>query len=82
MREQPIGIEATCTRCQGVRWPTRAGQDPAPFVCHRCRAVLAGRNAADPRDAPSEAQRAARVAAGARLTLTAAGARLTAARTA
>jgi hypothetical protein len=56
--------ELVCTRCGHTRWPV----DPAaPFVCHRCRAVLAGKNAVDPRDDPSPAQQAARLAAGDRL---------------
>ena len=54
--------EVTCTRCGEPRWPTRPTD---PYTCQRCREVLAGGNAVDP--LPTEAQRAARAAAQARL---------------
>jgi DNA-directed RNA polymerase subunit RPC12/RpoP len=41
----------TCTRCQGQRWvlvKPASAPDPTDYVCIRCRAVLAGRNASDP----------------------------------
>lgn len=52
-----------CLRCGERRWPALPVVEP--FVCYRCRAVLAGKNAVDP--VPSEAQRAAWKAAGGRL---------------
>jgi hypothetical protein len=74
-------IEEICDRCSGMRWVpdpliplTRDGRQAGPpipltlpFTCARCRAVLSGRNAADPLDTPTRAQQAARAAAGARL---------------
>ena len=75
-------VEVVCVRCQGTKWVPdplipltadgRVAGPPVPLVlpytCHRCRAVLAGRNAVDPIvEAPTPAQVASRVAAGARL---------------
>jgi len=75
-------VEVVCARCHGTKWVPdplipltadgRVVGPPIPLVlpytCHRCRAVLAGRNAVDPIvEAPSPAQVAARAAAGARL---------------
>lgn len=59
-----VTAAVTCTRCQGARWPTPQ-PNPATFLCHRCLAVLAGRNAADPlkrppSGPPTPAQTAAR----------------------
>ena len=77
-----ITVEVVCVRCHGTKWvpdpliPLTADGRVAgppiplalPYTCHRCRAVLAGRNAVDPLvEAPSPAQVAARAAAGARL---------------
>jgi hypothetical protein len=48
---QPRAVEAVCARCAGTRWPvdfTGAG-----WVCYRCRAALAGRNAVDPLGRPA-----------------------------
>ena len=39
--------EVTCTRCKGKRW-TWAIERDLGYVCIRCRAVLAGKNAVDP----------------------------------
>jgi hypothetical protein len=39
-------VEADCARCDRTLWP--AGPVPEGWICHRCRAVLAGRNAVDP----------------------------------
>lgn len=57
-------VAVTCTRCHGARWPFPP-PDPVTFVCIRCRAVLAGRNAEDPVVVRSPAQQAvsARLAA-------------------
>jgi hypothetical protein len=50
-------VEMQCTRCGQTRWPTLPIREP--FVCMRCTAVLAGRNAVDPlRPALSEEQMA------------------------
>lgn len=69
-------VEVVCVRCQRTKWVPdplipltadgrRAGPPiplELPYTCHRCRAVLAGRNASDPLGkAPTEAQRAARL---------------------
>ena len=77
-----ITVEVVCVRCHGTKWVpdpliplTADGRvaGPAiplalPYTCHRCRAVLAGRNAVDLlAEAPTPAQVAARAAAGARL---------------
>src|SRR5262249_35845971 len=51
-----------CRLCGEERWPTTITE---PYVCQRCREVLAGGNGVDPR--PSDAKRAARTAAGERL---------------
>ena len=60
--------EVACSRCQGQRWtlvrPATA-PDPTDYVCIRCKAVLAGRNASDP--VGSQAQQDARAQAGERL---------------
>jgi hypothetical protein len=37
--------EMRCLRCQHLRWPTLPFSEP--YVCRRCLAVLAGRNAID-----------------------------------
>jgi hypothetical protein len=55
-------LRVTCTRCREERWPTSITE---PYVCQRCREVLAGGNAVDP--CPSDAQKAAQAAAGERL---------------
>jgi hypothetical protein len=75
-------VEVVCARCHGTKWVPdpvlplttdgRVAGPPIPLVlpytCHRCRAVLAGRNAVDPIvEAPTPAQVAARAASGARL---------------
>jgi hypothetical protein len=41
---QPKGV--SCTRCGESRWPT--SPMTLPYVCRRCRVVLAGGNAEDP----------------------------------
>jgi hypothetical protein len=49
-----------CARCQGPRWTLTkraSAPDPLDYACTRCRAVLAGRSAADP--LVTDAQRAA-----------------------
>jgi len=60
--------EVACARCAGQRWilvrPASA-PDPTDFVCIRCKAVLAGRNASD--SVGSQAQQDARAQAGERL---------------
>jgi 5-methylcytosine-specific restriction endonuclease McrA len=56
-------MTVTCSRCNEPRWPSEAITEP--YVCQRCREVLAGGNAVDP--CPTEAQRAAWSAAGERL---------------
>ena len=62
--------ELQCRRCGGTRWVHEATADiGAPYTCIRCRAAQAGRNVADPKDAPTEAQQRARKAAGERLRL-------------
>jgi hypothetical protein len=62
--------EVRCVRCRGQRWipvpyipldsrgrVTGPAVDLRPYTCTRCRAVLAGRNVADPLGKePSEAQ--------------------------
>jgi hypothetical protein len=75
-------VEVVCVRCRGTKWvpdpliPLTADGRVAgppiplalPYTCHRCRAVLAGRNAVYPIvEAPSAALVASRAAAGARL---------------
>ena len=69
-------VEVVCVRCHGTKWVPdplipltadgrRAGPPiplALPYTCHRCRAVLAGRNAVDPLGkTPTEAQRVARL---------------------
>jgi hypothetical protein len=59
-----------CTRCGGPRWVLLPLDAPSPssYTCHRCRLVLAGANAIDPRaEAASPAQRAARAQSAERL---------------
>src|SRR5262245_21201607 len=47
-----------CTRCQGRRWSS----DPRePFVCQRCREVLAGLNAIDPKVSEAQLARLAKI---------------------
>jgi hypothetical protein len=68
-------VEVVCVRCHGTKWVPdplipltadgRVAGPPIPLVrpytCHRCRTVLAGRNAIDPLGKePTEAQRVAR----------------------
>lgn len=75
-------VEVVCVRCRGTKWVpdpliplTAAGRVAGPpiplvlpYLCHRCRAVRAGRNAVDSIvEAPTPAQVAARAASGARL---------------
>lgn len=55
-------MEATCHRCKETRWPDPGHAEP--YMCQRCRAVLAGKNAVDPLGSP--AQQAARREAGLR----------------
>jgi hypothetical protein len=77
-----VTVEVVCVRCHGTKWVPdplipltadgrRAGPPiplELPYTCHRCRAVLAGRNAVDPSAAPpTPVQVAARAASGARL---------------
>src|SRR5258708_6974935 len=54
-----------CSRRRELRWPTHP--PVGTFVCHRCTETLAGGNTVDP--LPSDAQKAAGQAAGARLRL-------------
>ena len=54
--------EAVCSRCTQMRWPDPGHAEP--YVCQRCRAVLAGKNAVDPLGSP--AQQEARKRAGLR----------------
>lgn len=52
--------EVVCVRCRGRRWilvKPASAPDPTEYSCHRCRAALAGKNAADP--LATDAQRAA-----------------------
>ena len=52
--------EVACARCRGRRWilvKPASAPDPARYRCQRCRAALAGKNAADP--LATDAQRAA-----------------------
>jgi hypothetical protein len=52
-----------CSRCQGPRWTLvkpASAPDPLDYVCIRCRAVLAGRPAADPLPTPETLERLAR----------------------
>jgi len=71
-----ITVEVVCVRCHGTKWVPdplipltpdgRVAGPPIPlalpYTCHRCRAVLAGRNALDPLSKePTEPQRAARL---------------------
>ena len=51
-------VERICTRCGGHRWPVVSIE---PFVCHRCRAVLAGKNAEDPLGTSAQRAQRARV---------------------
>jgi hypothetical protein len=44
-----------CVRCQHLRWPTLPFSEP--YVCRRCLAVLAGRNAIDPLANPDRVAR-------------------------
>lgn len=57
--------EVTCSRCGQARWTA----SDRPYVCQRCRAVLAGEpNVVDPKaPPPSEAQIRAREAGARRL---------------
>jgi hypothetical protein len=47
--------EMQCLRCRHLRWPTLPFSEP--YVCRRCLAVLAGRNAIDPLANPERAAR-------------------------
>jgi hypothetical protein len=48
-----------CVRCRHVRWPTLPLSEP--YVCRRCLAVLAGRNAIDPLASPERAAHMAKI---------------------
>jgi hypothetical protein len=47
--------EMRCVRCRHLRWPTLPFSEP--YVCRRCLAVLAGRNAIDSLANPERAAR-------------------------
>src|SRR5262245_56303132 len=53
-------VAVACARCGGERWPV---DPPTPFVCIRCRAVLAGKNAVDPLGTPGKREAPARALA-------------------
>ena len=55
-------FQVTCTRCRQTRWVYMA-EAPTKFVCQRCQAVLAGRNAVDPLPTVGQRERGRRLAA-------------------
>jgi hypothetical protein len=55
-------LEAPCTRCGGTRWIPATLPTAHAYTCQRCRAVLAGRPAADPLIAPEARERLSRTA--------------------
>jgi hypothetical protein len=58
--------QVTCTRCGGQRWTLVPNGQPVleEYTCTRCRAVLAGRNAADPMVSADRRAHLAQVGAG------------------
>jgi hypothetical protein len=51
--------EMRCVRCHQLRWPTLPFSEP--YVCHRCLAVLAGKNAQDPLVTPERRAHLAKI---------------------